>query len=184
MTIEPTPLDGCMVLTPRLFGDDRGYFFESYNEEKFNEAAGYEVKFVQDNQSFSTKGVLRGLHLQKGEYAQSKLVRVTMGEVLDVAVDLRKNSSTFGQHFSVLLSDKNNKQFFVPRGFAHAFVVLSNEAIFQYKCDNYYNKASEGGLHYADPSLGIDWGLSANELLVSDKDKELPFLNDAPDFGF
>src|SRR6185312_3717040 len=138
MVVTTTPLDGCIILTPKVFSDERGHFFESYNEEKFNEAAGYEVKFVQDNQSFSTRGVLRGLHLQKGEYAQSKLVRVSLGEVLDVAVDLRKNSSTFGQYFSVLLSDENKKQFFIPRGFAHAFVVLSNEAVFQYKCDNYY----------------------------------------------
>jgi dTDP-4-dehydrorhamnose 3,5-epimerase len=122
--------------------------------------------------------------LQKGGYAQSKLVRVASGEVLDVAVDLRKNSSTFGQYFSVLLSDENKKQFFIPRGFAHGFVVLSNEAVFQYKCDNYYNKASEGGLHYADPSLAIDWGLPAGRLIVSEKDKELPFLKNAPDFGF
>jgi dTDP-4-dehydrorhamnose 3,5-epimerase len=184
MTITTTPLEGCLILTPRIFNDDRGYFFESYNAQKFNAAIGYHVNFVQDNQSFSTKGVLRGLHLQQGEHAQSKLVRVTKGEVLDVAVDLRKSSSTFGQQFSVLLTDENHKQFFIPRGFAHGFVVLSDEAVFQYKCDNYYNKASEGGLHYADPSLGIDWGLPASELLVSDKDKELPFLKDAPDFGF
>jgi len=184
MVVTTTPLDGCIILTPKVFSDERGHFFESYNEEKFNEAAGYEVKFVQDNQSFSTRGVLRGLHLQKGEYAQSKLVRVSLGEVLDVAVDLRKNSSTFGQYFSVLLSDENKKQFFIPRGFAHAFVVLSNEAVFQYKCDNYYNKASEGGLHYADPSLSIDWGLPTTQLIVSEKDRELPFLKNAPDFGF
>jgi dTDP-4-dehydrorhamnose 3,5-epimerase len=184
MIITPTPLNGCIVITPRIFNDDRGYFFESYNEQKFDEAIGYKVKFVQDNQSFSTKGVLRGLHLQKGEHAQSKLVRVTKGEVLDVAVDLRKNSATFGRFFSVLLSGENHKQFFIPRGFAHGFIVLSSEAVFQYKCDNYYNKDSEGGLHYADPSLNIDWGLPDGELSVSDKDKELPFLSDAPDFGF
>jgi len=184
MTITPTTLEGCIILTPRLFNDDRGYFFESFNQLKFNEAVGSEVNFVQDNQSFSTKGVFRGLHLQAGEHAQAKLVRVTQGEVLDVAVDLTKSSSTYGQHFSVLLSDRNHNQFFIPRGFAHGFVVLSDTAIFQYKCDNYYNKAAESGLHYSDPSLNIDWKLSANELLVSDKDKELPFLADAPDFGF
>ena len=184
MTIIPTPLEGCFVISPRIFNDDRGYFFESYNTKSFNEAAGDEIAFVQDNQSFSTKGVLRGLHLQKGEYAQSKLVRVTLGEVLDVTVDVRKNSKTFGHFFSVLLSDINHQQLFIPRGFAHGFVVLSDTAIFQYKCDNYYNKASEGGLHYADPALGIDWSLPAQELLVSDKDKELPFLKDAGDFGF
>jgi dTDP-4-dehydrorhamnose 3,5-epimerase len=184
MTITPTPLEGCFTIAPGVFSDDRGYFFESYNAQKFNEAAGAEINFVQDNQSFSGKGVLRGLHLQKGEYAQSKLVRVTAGEVLDVAVDLRKKSPTYGQFFSVLLSGENHLQFFIPGGFAHGFVVLSDTAIFQYKCDNYYNKASEGGLHYADPSLAIDWGLPADRLLVSDKDKELPFLKDAGDFGF
>ena len=184
MTITPTTLSGCLVITPRIFNDDRGYFFESYNAQKFNEAVGAEINFVQDNQSFSTKGVFRGLHLQQGEHAQSKLVRVTMGEVLDVAVDMRKSSATFGRHFSVMLSGENHLQFFIPRGFAHGFVVLSDVAVFQYKCDNYYNKASEGGLHYADPSLAIDWGMPAEDLLVSDKDKELPFLKDAPDFGF
>jgi dTDP-4-dehydrorhamnose 3,5-epimerase len=184
MTITSTPLDGCLIITPGIFGDDRGYFFESYNTQKFNEAVGAQIDFVQDNQSFSTKGVLRGLHLQKGVHAQSKLVRVTSGEVLDVAIDLRKNSKTYGRHFSVRLSAGNHQQFFIPRGFAHGFVVLSDTAIFQYKCDNYYNKASEGGLHYADPSLAIDWGMSEDALLVSDKDKELPFLKDAEDFGF
>ncbi len=184
MTITATPIAGCFVISPQVFNDDRGYFFESYNERKFNEAAGAEINFVQDNQSFSTKGVLRGLHLQKGEHAQSKLVRVTMGEVLDVAVDLRKKSKTFGQFFSVLLSGENHLQFFIPRGFAHGFVVLSDMAVFQYKCDNYYNKASESGLHYADPALAIDWGLPDEELVVSDKDNELPFLMDAGDFGF
>jgi dTDP-4-dehydrorhamnose 3,5-epimerase len=184
MNITPTPLEGCFVISPAIYKDDRGFFFESYNVQKFNEVAGTEINFVQDNQSFSTKGVLRGLHLQKGEHAQSKLVRVTTGEVLDVAVDLRKKSKTFGQFFSVLLSADNHLQFFIPRGFAHGFVVLSETAVFQYKCDNYYNKASEGGLHYADPSLAIDWGLPAGELLISGKDKELPFLKDAGDFGF
>jgi dTDP-4-dehydrorhamnose 3,5-epimerase len=184
MTITPTPLHGCFVLTPRVFNDDRGYFFESYNTKTFNDAAGAEVNFVQDNQSFSSKGVLRGLHLQKGEHAQAKLVRVTLGEVLDVAVDLRASSPTYGQHYAVLLSDKNHSQFFVPRGFGHGFVVLSDTAIFQYKCDNYYNKGAEGGLHYADPTLAIDWKLANEELIVSDKDKELPFLKSAGDFGF
>jgi dTDP-4-dehydrorhamnose 3,5-epimerase len=184
MTITPTPIEGLIILTPRIFNDDRGYFFESFNEASFNDAAGYQVQFVQDNQSFSTKGVLRGLHLQKGEHAQAKLVRVTQGEVLDVAVDLRKASATYGQYQSVLLSADNNKQLFIPRGFAHGFIVLSDTAIFQYKCDNYYNKQAEGGLHYADPALNIDWQLSADELNVSDKDKELPFLKDVTDLGF
>jgi len=128
--------------------------------------------------------VLRGLHFQKGAYAQSKLVRVTRGEVLDVAVDIREKSPTFGQSFSVLLSEANHQQFFIPRGFAHGFIVLSEVAVFQYKCDNYYNKASEGGLHYADPDLNINWGLPFDNVLVSDKDKELPFLKDVSGFGF
>lgn len=184
MTITRTPLDGCMVLAPRVFRDDRGYFFESYNTATFNEAVGYDVNFVQDNQSFSSKGVLRGLHLQKGEHAQAKLVRVSAGMVLDVAVDLRKSSPTFGKYHGVILSEENQLQFFIPRGFAHGFVVLSETAIFQYKCDNYYNKASEGGLHYADPALAIDWGMPAGRLLVSEKDKDLPFLSEISDFGF
>ena len=184
MKITLTPLQGCIVITPRIFNDDRGYFFESFNAKNFNEAVGYDVNFVQDNQSYSTKGVLRGLHLQQGDSAQSKLVRVTKGEVLDVAVDVRKASPTFGEHFSVRLSEENHQQFFIPRGFAHGFIVLSDVAIFQYKCDNYYNKVSEGGLHYADPVLNINWGLPENELLVSEKDLELPFLKDATDFGF
>lgn len=184
MTITPTSIEGLIILTPRIFNDDRGHFFESFNEASFNDAVGYKVQFVQDNQSFSTKGVLRGLHLQKGEHAQAKLVRVTQGEVLDVAVDLRKGSATYGQYQSVLLSADNNQQFFIPRGFAHGFIVLSDTAIFQYKCDNYYNKSAEGGLHYADPALNINWQLSADALNVSDKDKELPFLKDISDLGF
>jgi dTDP-4-dehydrorhamnose 3,5-epimerase len=184
MTIVATPLNNCIEITPRIFNDERGYFFESFNANTFNEAVGYTVNFVQDNQSYSTKGVLRGLHFQTGEHAQAKLVRVTKGEVLDVAVDLRPSSATYGQHYSVVLSDENNKQFFVPRGFAHGFVVLSDIAVFQYKCDNYYNKASEGGLHYADQDLAINWILSNNELLVSDKDAILPFLKDSGDFGY
>ncbi|WP_183579064.1 dTDP-4-dehydrorhamnose 3,5-epimerase [Mucilaginibacter sp. X5P1] len=184
MNIIQTHLEGCIVINPRIFNDERGYFFESFNEKRFFDAIGKEIHFVQDNQSFSTKGVLRGLHLQMGEHAQSKLVRVTRGEVLDVAVDLRKASPTYGQYHSVLLSETNNSQFFIPQGFAHGFVVLSDEVVFQYKCDNYYNKASEGGLYFADPDINIDWQLPAADLLVSDKDKELPFLKDASDFGF
>jgi dTDP-4-dehydrorhamnose 3,5-epimerase len=184
MTITPTPIQGCIILTPRIFKDERGYFFESFNAQSFNDAVGYEVDFVQDNQSYSTKGVLRGLHLQKGKHSQSKLVRVTQGEVLDVVVDLRKGSPTYGQQFSVRLSENNHQQLFIPRGFAHGFVVLSESAIFQYKCDNYYNKASEGGLHYADPDLNIDWCMLVDELVVSEKDLELPFLKDAGDLGF
>lgn len=184
MTIIPTPLEGCLIIKPRIFNDDRGYFFESFNQQKFADATGLVVNFIQDNQSYSTKGVLRGLHLQKGKFSQAKLVRVTKGEVLDVAVDLRKGSVTYGHHYSVVLTEENNEQFFIPRGFAHGFIVLSDDAVFQYKCDNYYSKESEGGLHYADPDLNIDWQLNRSDVLVSDKDLELPFLKDAPDFGF
>ncbi|SDD62911.1 dTDP-4-dehydrorhamnose 3,5-epimerase [Mucilaginibacter pineti] len=184
MTITQTPIKGLIVLTPRVFNDDRGYFFESFNETTFNEAAGYPVHFVQDNQSFSTKGVLRGLHLQKGEHSQAKLVRVTQGEVLDIAVDLRAGSATYGEYYGEVLSEDNNKQLFIPRGFGHGFIVLSDTAVFQYKCDNYYNKQAEGGIHYADPDLNIDWQLSADSFNVSDKDVELPFLRDVNDLGF
>ncbi|KAA8482033.1 dTDP-4-dehydrorhamnose 3,5-epimerase [Arcticibacter tournemirensis] len=176
MEIIKTPIDGCFVIKPAVFPDPRGYFFESFNEQRFNEKSKLNIHFVQDNQSMSSYGVLRGLHFQKGEHAQAKLVRVLKGEVLDVAVDLRQGSATYGQYYSVLLSEENKLQFFVPRGFAHGFVVLSKHAEFFYKCDNYYNKGSEGGLHYADPSLNIDWKIPFEELLVSDKDKELPVL--------
>jgi dTDP-4-dehydrorhamnose 3,5-epimerase len=178
MEIIKTPLADCFIMKPAIFADSRGYFMESFNEQKFNDATGLNVHFVQDNQSFSSKGVLRGLHFQKGEHAQAKLVRVLKGEVLDVAVDLRPGSETYGQHYSVLLSEENKLQFFVPRGFAHGFVVLSHKAEFFYKCDNYYNKGSEGGLHYADPTLKINWQLPEGRLLVSDKDAILPFISE------
>ena len=137
MKLHSTPLNGCIVLTPTIFSDQRGHFYESYNKDVFDKSLGYEVNFVQDNESFSTKGTLRGLHFQKGSYAQAKLTRVVQGTVLDVAVDLRENSPTFGTHFSIELSSENKKQLFIPRGFAHGFVVLSDTAIFSYKCDNY-----------------------------------------------
>lgn len=178
MEVIKTALADCFVIKPAVITDNRGYFCESYNEERFNQASGLNVHFVQDNQSYSNKGVLRGLHFQHGEHAQAKLVRVLKGEVLDVAVDLRKGSATYGKYHSVLLSEENKLQFFVPRGFAHGFVVLSEYAEFFYKCDNYYNKASEGGLHYADPTLNIDWELPAASLLVSEKDAVLPFLSE------
>ena len=176
MKVIETTLSDCLVLEPSLFNDKRGYFFESFNSKQFNELTGFNVNFVQDNESFSTKGVLRGLHFQKGEYAQAKLVRVINGKVLDVAVDLRKNSTTFGKWFSVELSGENKRQLFVPRGFAHGFVVLSEFAIFNYKCDNFYNKASESGIIFNDSALNIDWQLNTNEILVSEKDLELPYL--------
>ncbi|MEO6150522.1 MAG: dTDP-4-dehydrorhamnose 3,5-epimerase [Mucilaginibacter sp.] len=176
MTVELTPLEGLLLLKPAVFKDDRGYFFESFNQEKFNSLTGTNTVFVQDNQSYSVKGALRGLHFQKGEHAQAKLVRVLKGEVLDVAVDIRSGSPTYGQYFRQLLSETNNVQMFIPRGFAHGFSVLSDEAVFFYKCDNFYNKASEGGLHYGDPSLNIDWGLPHDQLIISEKDAVLPYL--------
>ncbi|GAA3777035.1 dTDP-4-dehydrorhamnose 3,5-epimerase [Corallibacter vietnamensis] len=174
MRLIETKLKDCFVVEPNVFADDRGYFFESYNEEKFNKALGQNINFVQDNESFSSKGVLRGLHFQKGEFAQAKLVRVIKGEVLDVAVDLRPDSPSFGKYESVVLTGENKKQFFVPRGFAHGFVVLSDTAIFSYKCDNFYNKESEGGLIFNDKTLNIDWKLPESECLLSEKDKILP----------
>lgn len=152
---------------------------ESFNENTFQNGIGQQVHFVQDNQSFSSRGVLRGLHYQTGEHAQAKLVRVLLGEVLDVAVDIRPDSETFGQHVAVLLSAENQKQLFVPRGFAHGFVVLSETATFFYKCDNFYNKESEGGIIYNDDSMKIDWQLPENELLISEKDLVLPLLKEA-----
>ena len=174
MKLHPTPLNGCVVLTPTIFPDHRGYFYESYSKDDFNEVLGYEVNFVQDNESFSKKGTLRGLHFQKGNYAQAKLTRVVQGTVLDVAVDLRENSPTYGAHFSIELSSENKKQLFIPRGFAHGFVVLSDTAIFSYKCDNYYHKDSESGIIYNDPTLNIDWKLPNDQLQLSKKDLELP----------
>jgi dTDP-4-dehydrorhamnose 3,5-epimerase len=152
---------------------------ESFNENTFQNGIGQQVHFVQDNQSFSSRGVLRGLHYQTGEHAQAKLVRVLQGEVLDVAVDIRPESATFGQHVAVLLSAENQKQLFVPRGFAHGFIVLSETATFFYKCDNFYNKESEGGIIYNDDSMKIDWQLPENELLISEKDLVLPLLKEA-----
>ncbi|HWD87899.1 MAG TPA: dTDP-4-dehydrorhamnose 3,5-epimerase [Mucilaginibacter sp.] len=184
MNVQPTPLEGCFVLEPRVFGDSRGHFFESFNQQKFTELTSHNIPFVQDNQSYSTKGVLRGLHAQTGASVQSKLVRAVKGEVLDVAVDMRKASKTYKQHFSIRLSDQNNLQLFIPRGFLHGFVVLSDEAIFQYKCDNYYDKSAEAGAHYADRELAIDWILPHDQLIVSDKDIILPKISEADDFGF
>ena len=179
MIFTETKLKGCFIIEPKIFNDERGYFMESFNEETFQKGIGQSVHFVQDNQSFSTKGVLRGLHYQTGQFAQAKLVRVLQGEVLDVAVDIRPNSETFGNYESIILSGENQKQFFVPRGFAHGFLVLSETATFFYKCDNFYNKEFEGGLMYNDKSVNIDWQFSAHDLLISDKDKILPNLQNA-----
>lgn len=174
MNVTETKLKGCFIIEPAVFKDERGYFFESFNANKFNDAIGEAISFVQDNQSYSTKGVVRAIHYQRGEFAQAKLVRVLSGRVLDVAIDLRKDSETYGQHFSIELTAENKKQLFIPRGFGHGFSVLSETAEFFYKCDNFYNKASEGGIIYNDPSLDIDWQLPPDEIRVSDKDLELP----------
>lgn len=179
MKAEETYLKGCFVIEPDLIHDERGYFMESFNENKFYEATGHEVHFIQDNQSFSKRGVLRGLHYQTAEHAQSKLVRVLQGEVLDVAVDIREDSETYGQHFKIVLSAENNRQLFIPKGFAHGFLVLSETAVFFYKCDNFYNKTSEAGIIYNDPSLNIDWQLSSSEIIISEKDKTLPVLENS-----
>lgn len=175
MKVTPTKLEGVFILEPKVFGDERGYFFESYNQKAFSEA-GIDATFVQDNQSSSRKGTLRGLHFQTGEYAQAKLVRAFSGSVLDVTVDLRPNSPTYGQHVAVELTDKNCKQLYIPRGFAHGFIVLSDEAVFSYKCDNFYNKAAEGGLRYNDPALNIDWQMPAEDILVNERDASFPTL--------
>ncbi|RTY95908.1 dTDP-4-dehydrorhamnose 3,5-epimerase [Flavobacterium sp. GT3R68] len=179
MKFIPTKLEGCFIIEPNIITDERGYFMESFNENTFQTGIGQPVHFVQDNQSYSTKGVLRGLHYQIGEHAQAKLVRVLGGEVLDVVVDLRPESKTFGESVSVMLSAGNQRQFFVPRGFAHGFLVLSETATFFYKCDNFYNKDSEGGLIYSDPTVNIDWQFPTSGLLISEKDKVLPTLENA-----
>lgn len=172
-----TELKGCFVLEPTVHEDERGYFFESYNHKDFCNAISREVNFVQDNVSFSKKGVLRGLHFQKGEHAQAKLVSVLQGKIQDVVVDLRKDSPTFGRHVSIELSCENKKQLFVPRGFAHGFLTLSEFARVLYKCDNYYNLNAEGGIRYDDTFLGIKWELEANDMLLSEKDILLPSIN-------
>jgi dTDP-4-dehydrorhamnose 3,5-epimerase len=179
MKFIETKLKGCFIIEPKIISDERGSFMETFNKKTFQEGVGQEVTFVQDNQSFSSKGVLRGLHYQCGEHAQAKLVRVLQGEVLDVAVDLRPNSPTFGQYESVVLSGDNQKQFFVPRGFAHGFLVLSETATFFYKCDNFYNKESEGGLMYNDKNVNIDWNFPVDKLIISEKDHVLPTLENA-----
>ncbi|MBP2833871.1 dTDP-4-dehydrorhamnose 3,5-epimerase [Aquimarina sp. U1-2] len=183
MQIEKTYLEGCFILKPKVFQDDRGYFFESFNQKTFLENTGVKVNFVQDNESLSTRGTLRGLHFQTGAFAQAKLVRVIRGEVLDVVVDLRPDSKTYLKHFSIVLNDSNYFQVFIPRDFAHGFVTVSETAIFAYKCDNYYHKASESGIVFNDPDLAIDWKLSDTEILLSEKDKTLPRLKDIENAG-
>ena len=164
-----------MIIEPRVFGDERGYFFEAFSQRDFNAAVG-NIDFVQDNESKSAYGVIRGLHFQRGEHSQSKLVRVIKGAVLDVAVDIRKGSPTFGRYIAIELSEDNKRQLFIPRGFAHGFSVLTPEAIFQYKCDNYYNRESEGAIAWNDPQLAIDWRIPADKVLLSEKDRNHPTL--------
>lgn len=178
MTVIPTEISGLVIIEPKVFGDHRGYFFESFSQRDFD-ASVREVRFVQDNESKSSYGVLRGLHFQKPPHAQSKLVRVVKGRVLDVAVDIRRGSPTFGKHVAVELSDENHRQFFIPRGFAHGFVVLSEEVIFQYKCDDFYAPECEGAIAWDDPALGIDWGIPAEDVILSEKDRNHPRLKDA-----
>jgi dTDP-4-dehydrorhamnose 3,5-epimerase len=184
MPFIETGIHGLKVFEPRVFADSRGYFFESFNKQTFQQA-GIDTEFVQDNESRSTKGVLRGLHYQLNPMAQAKLVRVVEGEVYDVAVDIRKGSPTFGKHFGLFLSAENKKQLYIPRGFAHGFTVVSDVAVFQYKCDNYYSKESEGGIIYNDADLGIDWQIDTIGAIISDKDKVLPaFKNCSNNFVF
>lgn len=177
MDIIKTDIEGVVILKPRIFTDVRGYFFESYSKREFDEKV-QPVDFVQDNESCSTYGVMRGLHFQRPPFTQAKLVRCVKGAVLDVAVDLRKGSPTYGSHVAVELSEDNHLQFFVPRGFAHGFAVLSDIAVFQYKCDNYYAPQADGGISITDPTLGIDWRIDPSEAILSDKDSKHPLLAD------
>lgn len=174
MKATETHIKGCFILEPTIFKDERGYFFESFNESKLEQILGYKPQFVQDNQSKSAFGVVRGLHMQTGDSSQAKLVRVLEGTVLDVVVDARKDSETFGESFSIELSADNNKQLFIPRGFLHGFSVLSKEAVFFYKCDNLYNKESESGINPLDKSLNIDWKIAEAQMTLSEKDKKAP----------
>lgn len=175
MSIYQVDIPGLLIIEPKVFEDSRGYFFESYNEQLFAKS-GLDVRFVQDNQSKSSYGVIRGLHYQLGAHAQSKLVRVLDGKILDVAVDVRKGSPTYGKSFALELSAENKKQLFIPKGFAHGFSVLSDTAVVLYKCDAFYNKESEGGIRYDDPALNIDWGIPKGKEIISDKDQQLPYF--------
>jgi len=179
MNFIATKLDGCFIIEPKIITDDRGYFMESFNETTFQKGVNQQVHFVQDNQSYSSRGVLRGLHYQTAEHAQAKLVRVIQGEVLDVAVDIRPESATYGHYEAVVLSAENQRQFFVPRGFAHGFLVLSETATFFYKCDNFYNRESEGGIIFSDKTINIDWSFPTEDLIISEKDKVQPKLENA-----
>lgn len=182
MNVIKTDIEGVFVIEPQVFGDERGYFFESFNAERFLAQTGVEVTFVQDNESRSRRGVLRGLHFQREHYAQAKLVRVVQGRVLDVAVDIRPESPTFGRYVAVELSGENHRQLFIPKGFAHGYVVLEDDTVFQYKCDEFYNPASEGGIAWNDPEIGIEWPLSESEIILSDKDRKHPTLKELCEF--
>ena len=177
MQVIKTAIDGVVIIEPKVFHDQRGYFFESYNQQEFNEKV-HPVNFVQDNESMSSRGVMRGLHFQLPPFTQAKLVRCVKGAVLDVAVDIRKGSPTYGQHVTVELTEENHRQFFVPRGFAHGFAVLSNVAVFQYKCDNFYAPQADAGISILDQSLGIDWHIPTAEAILSEKDTKHPLLAD------
>ena len=178
MNIIKTNIEGVLIVEPKIFGDARGYFFESFNAKVFKEQTGIDVIFVQDNESKSCYGVVRGLHFQKPPYAQAKLVRVVEGRVLDVAVDIREGSPTYGKHTAVELSAENKRQFFIPKGFAHGFAVLSETAVFQYKCDEYYHPESEGAIAWDDPTLAIDWMIFKDQALLSEKDRHHPLFKD------
>lgn len=171
MNVVSTEIEGVYIIEPQVFGDERGYFFESFNAKHFHAQTGIEANFVQDNESRSRKGVLRGLHFQREPHAQAKLVRVVQGRVLDVAVDIRKDSSTFGKYVAVELSGDNKRQLFIPKGFAHGYVVLEDNTVFQYKCDEYYHPESEDGIAWNDPQLGIEWGIHESEVILSEKDR-------------
>lgn len=178
MEVIKTGIEGVFIIEPKVFGDNRGYFFESFNAREFAEKTGKEVIFVQDNESMSHYGVLRGLHFQLPPYSQSKLVRVIKGKVLDVAVDIRKGCSTYGKYVSCEMTGENKRQFFVPKGFAHGFCVLSDEAVFQYKCDEFYHPEAEGAIAWNDPNIAINWPITAEEIILSEKDKHHPCLKD------
>lgn len=179
MNVTKTNIEGLLIVEPRVFGDDRGYFFESYNDKVFKEATGFKHDFIQDNQARSIKNVLRGLHYQNNPTPQTKLIRVLEGVIWDVAVDLRKDSATFGQWFGVELSAENKKQLLIPAGFAHGYSVLSETSEVFYKCDNYYDKSTEGGVYFNDPALNIDWKMDINQAILSEKDKVQPMMKDA-----
>lgn len=181
MIFTEQKIKGVWIIEPKVFADNRGYFMEAFKQNEFEEHIG-KVNFIQDNESKSTFGVLRGLHYQKGEFSQAKLVRVIKGAVIDVAVDIRKSSPTFGQHVAVLLSEENKRQLFIPRGFAHGFLVKSDEAIFTYKVDNLYAPQADAGIMFNDPTIGIDWDIPSEQMILSEKDKKHPFLKDAEVF--